>query len=100
MVQLDFAQEIEAFCLLTSMTSVKMILNTVYFNFWCIMDHDAKEWALGCVNPTSWLPLAPGASSRNLGPALSSNSVHCFVVDLNSLISALCPGLRGGDKLM
>ena len=27
----------------------------------------AKRWALGCVNPTSWLPLAMGASSRNLG---------------------------------
>ena len=27
----------------------------------------AKEWTLGCVNPASWLPLAAGASSRNLG---------------------------------
>ena len=26
----------------------------------------AKEWSLGCVNPASWLPLAVGASSRNL----------------------------------
>ena len=28
----------------------------------------AKRWALGCVNPASWLPLAAGPSSRNLGP--------------------------------
>ena len=28
----------------------------------------AKEWTQGCVNPVSWLPLAAGASSRNLGP--------------------------------
>ena len=27
----------------------------------------AKRWALGCVNLASWLPLAAGASSRNLG---------------------------------
>ena len=30
----------------------------------------AKEWTLGCVNPASWLPLASGASSCNLGPTL------------------------------
>ena len=28
----------------------------------------AKRWTLGCVKPASWLPLATGASSRNLGP--------------------------------
>ena len=28
----------------------------------------AIRWALGCVNPASWLPLAAGASSRNLVP--------------------------------
>ena len=28
----------------------------------------AKRWGLGCVNPAFWLPLAAGASSRNLGP--------------------------------
>ena len=33
-----------------------------------ILQGSAKRWALGCVNPTSWLPLA--ASSRNLGPTL------------------------------
>ena len=40
----------------------------------------AIGWALGCVNPASWLPLAMGASSRNLGstfytiPAISAKS--------------------------
>ena len=29
----------------------------------------AKRWTLGCVKPASWLPLAAGRGSRNLGPA-------------------------------
>ena len=33
--------------------------------------YSAKEWALGCVNRASWLPLAVGASSRNLGSDFS-----------------------------
>ena len=39
----------------------------------------AKEWALGCVNPASRLPLVAGASSRNLGPALSPSPVEPFI---------------------
>ena len=39
----------------------------------------AKEWALGCVNPASRLPLVAGASSRNLGPALSPSPVESFI---------------------
>ena len=36
----------------------------------------AIGWALGCVNPASWLPLAMGASSRNLGTTLLPSPVY------------------------
>ena len=36
----------------------------------------AKEWALGCVIPASWLPLTAEESSRNLGTTLSPLPVH------------------------
>ena len=39
---------------------------------------------LGCVNPASWLPLAAGASSRNLAFAFSCMSVH-FSVDASKV---------------
>ena len=38
------------------------IRRVIYLQGWAI------GWALGCVNPASWLPLAAGASSRNPGP--------------------------------
>ena len=47
----------------------------------------AKEWALGCVNPASWLFLA---SSCNLGPTLLPSPVHfhpCMAVRLGGGIA-------------
>ena len=45
------------------------LLRNLLQNIWQVIPHSsvdlsiqrsAKRWALGCVNPTSWLPLATG----------------------------------------
>ena len=50
------------------------------------IQRSAKRWALGCVNPASWLPLAAGgASSRNLG----TTRIHIYFAALGSV--GKCP---------
>ena len=59
-----------------------------------------KERTLGCVNPTSWLPLA--ASSRNLGTAIYPSPVEFSyhscggAVAISFMVMVYRDGLKGG----